>query len=180
GLSIAGRPVAATVQGDIRVESTGMACVNCHRRSGMGSAEGPLVVPALVGPVLFAPVTKGAPELGPPRTTGPGTREAYTDAALLRAVRDGVDPSGRPLSPTMPRYAIGEADANALGAFLRTLGGGPPPGVSEAVVHIATIVAPGVSAARRASMLDVLRTFVRAKNGGTRYETRRRRSGGWV
>ena len=179
GLSIAGRPVAATVQGDIRVESTGMACVNCHRRSGMGSAEGPLVVPALVGPVLFAPVTKGAPELGPPRTTGPGTREAYTDAALLRAVRDGVDPSGRPLSPTMPRYAIGEADANALGAFLRTLGGGPPPGVSEAVVHIATIVAPGVSAARRASMLDVLRTFVRAKNGGTRYETRRRRSGGW-
>ena len=28
-------------------------------------------------------------------------------------------------------------------------------------------------------MLDILRTFVRAKNGGTRYETRRRTRGGW-
>ena len=28
-------------------------------------------------------------------------------------------------------------------------------------------------------MLDVLRTFVRAKNGGTRYETRRRKKGPW-
>jgi mono/diheme cytochrome c family protein len=179
GISLAGLPVDATVEGDIRVKSTEMACVGCHRRSGMGTAEGPLVVPPLVGSVLFAPVTKGAPQLGPPRTTGPGTRAAYTDAALLRALRDGVDPSGRPLSPTMPRYALGEADASALGAYLRTLGASPPPGVSEAIVHIATIVSPDVAAARRASMLDVLRTFVRAKNGGTRYETRRRRSGGW-
>ena len=139
----------------------------------MGTAEGPLVVPPLVGSVLFAPLTLGAEQIGPPRTTGPGTREAYTDAALLRALRDGVDPLGRTLSPTMPRYEIGEADAQALGGFLRGLGEAVPPGVSEAIVHVATIVTPGVTAARRASMLDVLRTFVRAKNGGTRYETTR-------
>ena len=179
GISVAGSPIDATVQGDIHVKGSDMACVNCHRRSGMGTAEGPLVVPPLVGSVLFSPLTVGAPQLGPPRTTGPGTREAYTDAALLRALRDGVDPSGRPLSATMPRFAIGEADAKALGAFLRTLGEQVPPGVSEAIVHLATIVTPGVSAARRASMLDILRTFVRAKNGGTRYETRRRTKGPW-
>ena len=65
-----------------------MACVNCHRRSGMGTAEGALVVPAIVGSVLFAPVTKGAPQLGPPRTTGDGTRPAYTRrGAAARAAR---------------------------------------------------------------------------------------------
>jgi cytochrome c553 len=179
GIATAGAPVAATLQGDIHVKSSDMACANCHRRSGMGTAEGTLVVPAIAGSVLFAPVTRGAPQLGAPRTTGDGTRPAYTDAALLRALRDGVDPSGRAISATMPRYAIGEADAKALGAFLRTLGEGVPPGVSEAIVHLATIVTPGVTAARRASMLDVLRTFVRAKNAGTRYETRRRTSGPW-
>jgi hypothetical protein len=179
GFSVAGVPIEATLQGDVHVKSTEMACVNCHRRSGMGTAEGPLVVPPLVGSLLFSPRTQGAPQLGPPRTTGPGTREAYTDEALLRALRDGVDPSGRTLSATMPRYAVSEADAKAVAAFLRGLGEGVPPGVSDAIVHLATIVGPGVSPARRASMLDVLRVFVRAKNGGTRYESRRRSSGGW-
>jgi hypothetical protein len=179
GFSVAGKPIDATLQGDVHVKSTEMACVNCHRRSGMGTAEGPLVVPSIVGPMLFAPRTQGAPQLGPPRTTGPGTREAYTDDTLLRAVRDGIDASGRPLSPTMPRYALGGADGKALAAYLRGLGEGVPPGVDDAIVHVATIVGPGVSAERRASMLEVLRTFVRAKNGGTRYEARRRTSGGW-
>jgi hypothetical protein len=179
GLAPGGAPVAATVQGDIHVKSTDMACVNCHRRSGMGTAEGTLVVPAIAGSVLFEPVTKGAPQLGPPRTTGDGTRPAYTEAALLRAVRDGVSPSGRVLSAAMPRYAIRESDAKALAEFLRTLGEGPAPGVGEAIVHLATIVTPGASASQRASMLGVLRTFVRARNGGTRYEVRRRTSGPW-
>jgi len=179
GLTLAGMPVDATVQGDIHVKSTEMACVNCHRRSGMGGAEGPLVVPPIVGSILLAPLTKGAPQLGAPRTTGDGTRPAYTEDALLRAVRDGIDPAGRTLSATMPRYAITAADARLLGDYLRVLGARTPPGVDEAVVHIATILGPEVSTARRASMLDVLRTFVRAKNGGTRYETRRRERAPW-
>jgi mono/diheme cytochrome c family protein len=179
GIAPGGVAVAATLQGDIQVKSSAMPCANCHRRSGMGTAEGTLVVPALAGPGLFAPVTKGAPQIGAPRTTGDGTRPAYTEAALLRALRDGVDPSGRVLSATMPRYAIGEKDAKTLAQYLRTLGEGPVPGVSEAIVHLATIVTPGVTAARRVSMLEVLRAFVRAKNGGTRYEARRRTSGPW-
>ncbi|MFN8093251.1 MAG: hypothetical protein U0599_13715 [Vicinamibacteria bacterium] len=179
GYSLAGTAVEAVLQGDVHVKSTDMPCVGCHRRSGMGSAEGPLVVPSIVGERLFAPVTLGAPQIGPPRETGPGTRPAYTDETLLRAVRDGVDASGRALSPAMPRYAIGAADGKALVAYLRQLGEGAPPGVGEAIVHVATVVGPGVSAERRASMLDVMRAFVRAKNGGSRYEARRRTAGGW-
>jgi mono/diheme cytochrome c family protein len=179
GLSVAGAAIDATVQGDIHVKSTEMACANCHRRSGMGTAEGPLVVPAIANSVLFSPVTQGAPQLGQPRATGAGTRPAYGDDSLLRALRDGVDPAGRTLSPTMPRYALTDADGKALATYLRSLGATRPPGVDEARVHIATIVTSRVSPARRASMLDVLRTFVRAKNGGTRREVRRRENGPW-
>jgi mono/diheme cytochrome c family protein len=179
GLSVAGSAIDAIVQGDIHVKSTEMVCASCHRRSGMGTAEGPLVVPAVVSPVLYSAVTQGAPQLGAPRTTGPGTRPAYTDDALLRAVRDGMDPAGRVLPPTMPRYALSDADGRALATYLRSLGAARPPGVDEARVHIATIVTSGVSPARRASMLEVLRAFVRAKNGGTRREVRRRENGPW-
>jgi hypothetical protein len=79
----------------------------------------------------------------------------------------------------MPRYAIGEADARALASFLRGLGEGAPPGVTDDTIRLATIVTPGVSDADRTSMLDVLRAFTRAKNGGTRHEARRRTNGGW-
>lgn len=172
-------PVSATVQHDVRVRSTDMPCVNCHRRSGWGAAEGPLVVPPVVGAVLFAPLTQGAPQMGTPRTTGPGTRPAYTNAALLRAVRDGIAPDGRVLSPTMPRYEVGEDDADALAGYLRNLSAVAPEGVTASTVRLATVITPGVTAERRASMLDVLHTYVRYKNGGTRHEARRRERGPW-
>lgn len=171
--------VNALVQHDVRVRSTDMPCVNCHRRSAWGSAEGPLVVPPVVGSILFAPLTQGAPQMGTLRTTGPGTRPAYTNATLLRAVRDGIAPDGRELSATMPRYEIGAADADALAGYLKGLSAHPPPGVTASTVRLATIVTAGVSAGQRASMLDVLHTYVRYKNGGTRHETRRRERGPW-
>ena len=179
GLSARGSAVPAIVQGDLRVRSTDMTCVNCHRRSGWGSAEGPVRVPPIVGSVLFAPVTRGHPEMGSPRTTGPGTRPAYTDATLLRALREGVDPGGRTLSPSMPRYELGDEEGAALATYLRSLSAASAPGVDDATVHLATIITPGVSASRRASMLDVLRTYVRHKNAGTRNETARRERGPW-
>jgi hypothetical protein len=179
GTSGAGTPVAATVQSDLRVQSTDMPCVNCHRRSAWGTVEGPITVPPVTGDVLFAPLTRGAPEMGSVRTTGPGTRPAYTDAGLLRALRDGIDPAGRRLSDTMPRYDLSSADGRALAGYLRSLSAQPPPGVTDSTVHLATVLTPGVTAGARASMLDVLRTYVRHMNAGTRNETRRRQRGPW-
>jgi hypothetical protein len=179
GVSASGSAVPAIVQGDLRVRSTDMTCVNCHRRSGWGAAEGPIRVPPIVGPVLFAAVTRGHPEMGPPRTTGPGTRPAYTDATLLRAVRDGIDPAGRTLAPSMPRYTLTDEDGASLATYLRSLSAAPVAGVDEAAVHVAAIITPGVSASRRASTLDVLRAYVRHKNAGTRNETGRRERGPW-
>jgi len=179
GIAATGVPVAATVQGDLRVESTVMPCVNCHRRSGWGTAEGPVTTPGVTADMLFAPITKGAPQQGPPRAVGAGTRPAYTEATLLRALRDGIDPAGRTLSPTMPRYEVSAADTQALVGYLRELSERAPAGVTDSEVHLATIVTPAVSGARRSAMLEVLRAFVVRKNGGTRHETRRRERGGW-
>ena len=179
GVSASGQPITAIVQGDLRVRASDMPCVNCHRRSGFGTSEGPVTVPPVAGRVLFAPVTRGTAELTAVRTSGAGTRPAYTVEALLNALRDGIDPSGRMLSPTMPRYAVTEADVAALTTYLRSLSAGTPPGLTESRIHFATIVTDDVPAERRASMLEVLRAYVRVKNAGTRHEARRRERGPW-
>jgi hypothetical protein len=179
GVAHGGEGVPAVVQGDLRVSSTEMPCANCHRRSGWAGAEGSITVAPVTGAALFAPVTRGGQEMGTLRTTGPGTRPAYTDATLLRAIREGIDPNGRVLAPAMPRYGLGDADGAALIAHLRSLSATPPPGITGSEVHLATITSPGVKAADRQAMLDVLRAFVRDKNAGTRYETRRRERGPW-
>jgi cytochrome oxidase Cu insertion factor (SCO1/SenC/PrrC family) len=179
GRSITGTEVRAIVQGDLEVDSARMPCENCHRRSGWGTSEGPVTVPAIVGDVLFNAITRGAKEFGPVRASGPGTRPAYTEASLLKALREGIDPAGRRLSATMPRYAIGDTDGAALITYMRSLSSKPPDGVTRDAVHLATIVTPDADPAARASMLEVLRTYVRHKNAGTRHETRRRESGPW-
>lgn len=179
GLDAGGAAVTAVVQGDIRVRSTEMPCVNCHRRSGLGTSEGPVTTPPVIGSALFAPLTRGSAQMGTVTTTGPGTRPAYTAQSLLRAVRDGVDPAGRTLSATMPRYALSGETGVALTAYLGSLAADPPAGVTADTVHLATITTPGVSAARRASMLEVLETYVRHKNANTRNETGRRERGPW-
>jgi hypothetical protein len=179
GVAHDGAGVPAVVQGDLRVTSTEMPCASCHRRSGWAGAEGSITVAPITGAALFAPVTRGGREMGTLRTTGPGTRPAYTDTTLLRAIRQGIDPAGRALAPAMPRYELGDADGAALIAHLRSLSAAPAPGVTASEVHLATVTSPGVEAAERQAMLDVLRAFVRDKNAGTRQETRRRERGPW-
>lgn len=174
-----GGPVSAVVQGDLEVRSTDMPCANCHRRSGWAGAEGSVAVPPVAGPVLFAPVTQGGREMGMVRTTGQGTRPAYDESTLLRAIRHGVDAGGRVLSATMPRYALSEAGGAALVSYLKSLGAGQVDGVTASEIHLATITTPGVDAADREAVLSVLRAYVRDKNAGTRLETRRRERGPW-
>ncbi len=178
GLSTTGVAVAVTVQGDLKVQSTDMPCLNCHRRSGWGTVEGGVTIPPITGAAVFSPRTLGNVQMGL-RTTGAGTRPAYDDATLLRVLRDGVDAGGRALSLTMPRYAVGAADVAALSSYLRSLSETPAAGVTPTTVHLATITSTGLDEAKRSALLTVLRAFVKAKNGGTRNEASRRDRGSW-
>lgn len=170
-----GENMSATLGGDIRVTGDQVVCGSCHRRSGMGSSEGQEVVPAVTGGILFNPLR--LPASRPPAT--PMLRPAYTDATLKRAIREGVDANGDPLSPFMPRYALGDEQLEPLIAYLKTLSTGTAPGVTDREIHFATITADSVSAARRKALLDVMRVFFERKNAGTRHESRRADNAPW-
>ncbi|MEY8876865.1 MAG: hypothetical protein AB9M60_10185 [Leptothrix sp. (in: b-proteobacteria)] len=166
GLDAAGEPLAGVGAGGVRITS---GCADCHRRSGMGGAEGNRRVPPITAIDLFqAPADLDQPAPGDRASRGrasrhaiaPSRREsraAYTDASLARALRDGIDASGRPLHSLMPRYGqLDDASMRALGAYLRTLYAEPAPGWRDGVLQIATIVTPDASAAERQAVQGVL------------------------
>jgi hypothetical protein len=161
GMLASGGSLTAVVAGDVPVEGAQLPCVRCHARSGMGSTEGSAAVPPVSGAVLFAPAA------------GQHPRPPYTDDTLVRAIREGVDPAGRPLDRLMPRYRLSDADASALVAYLRTLSVETSPGVTAETIRFATVVTDGVDPDTRDAMLQVLEMFFDEKNGATRLEPRR-------
>jgi cytochrome c553 len=163
GMLPSGRPLQGTLRNGVALSGAVAACSVCHRRSGLGGGEGQRAVRPIAGRLLFAQ----------PRH-GNTSRPAYTLATLGRALRDGVDPSGRALDELMPRFELDDDDVMQLADYLQELAPGTAPGVSGSEIHFATIVAPGVATAQEQAMLDTLQAFFADKNGGTRQEQRRR------
>jgi hypothetical protein len=149
------------------------ACVACHRRSGLGSAESDLVVPPIAGHLLFNPL---APQTGQrlPWPSRDRVRPAYDAASLAHALRTGVAPDGKPIGAPMPRYAFTDAEVAALAAYLETLSASTAPGVTDEEVVFATVTTPDVAAQEVDDLLRVLRAYLADRNAGTRHETRRR------
>lgn len=149
------------------------ACVSCHRRSGLGSAEGTLVVPPIAGNLLFNALS---PQTGQrlPWASRDRVRPAYDVRSLATALRDGHAPDGVALKAPMPRYSLADDDVAALAAYLRTLSVDRAPGVGDEEVVLATITTPDVPDAEVADLLGTLNAFFADKNAGTRRETRRR------
>lgn len=156
-----GNPVRAVEAGDIEVSGHLAACVRCHQRSGLGSREGEQPIPPITGPVLFSkPKSSWPVRIGrKPTAVIPVRHEArlaYDDASLARAIRSGVDSSNQPLNPLMPRFALSDADLQALTAYLRELGATPNPGVSEKTLRLATIITPDAPPERRQQVAEAL------------------------
>jgi hypothetical protein len=172
GVLPSGRPLRGAREAGAGVEGRAAACATCHRRSGLGSWEGQSVIPPIIGRYLFRPGARNVEDPDLPHVQGfVPRREAYTDATLARAIRDGVDPQGRRLGYLMPRYDLDAATMRALVAYLRTLTSGPVPGVAGDTLQFATVVAPGADPVARQGMLDVLERFFADKNAGYRGET---------
>jgi mono/diheme cytochrome c family protein len=168
-----GQSLTARVQNDTAVAGAQLVCAGCHGRSGLGAGEGQVFTPAITGNTLYQPVEIRRPQLYDTRTLRP----AYDDATLARAIRTGIDAAGRPLGAMMPRYALDDADVQALIAYLKSLSAEASPGVGDTDIHFATIVAGSVEPRRRKAMLDVLHAFVDDKNAQTRHETSRAERG---
>jgi hypothetical protein len=165
GVTGSGKPLAGSRDAGFRVEGETAACINCHQRSGLGGREGHILIPPIAGRYLFDP--NGAAGKNPDLPYVEGMRVGrgpYSDAALARAIRDGVDLEGNTLNYLMPRYALDDGDMAALIGYLRTLDRGPVPGLTESALHFATIVTPDADPVKRRGMLDVLRQFFVDRN----------------
>lgn len=112
---------------DTEVPASTFACATCHGLKGEGTNEGGLQTPSLVWSALAAPATSALTRQ---------ERAAYTEAALVRALRVGVDPSRGRLHPGMPRYRMSDEQAASLVAYLKKLGREVEPGVSETTIKV--------------------------------------------
>lgn len=155
-------PLAA-VRNGIELRGREAACVQCHKASGMGGAEGSQSVPAVPWAVLAAP---GKPPVGRSNRLAPALerqtpisqiRPAYTDArALHLALSEGQSPGGGALSSLMPRYRISIDEALALQAYLGTLGSRNDPAAQAGVLHLATVSTQDLGELERASTVTAL------------------------
>jgi hypothetical protein len=165
GVLTSGAPLEASRPGGLLMRGAEAACINCHRRSGLGAQAGAIAVPPITGRYLLHPRAQSREDLDLPYVDGMrADREPYSDATIARAIRAGLDSEGRPLSYLMPHFALNDADMAALIGYLKRLDQGRPPGVGDTVLHFATIVTPDADPVKRRGMLAVLERYFADKN----------------
>jgi len=164
-----GEPLRGERQAAPPLQGLDAACVQCHRRSGLGMVEGRIVIPPITGHFLFrpgrriardSPMHEGETHLLPT----PPDRPAYDEATLARAIREGVSSSERALDYLMPRYDLDDSAMQDLIAYLRRLSGERVPGATDTALQFATIVTPDADPLARDGMLSVLEQYFAEKN----------------
>ena len=162
GMLASGMPLLGSRSDGVRVSGASAACINCHRASGLGGAEGNQLIPPVIGSVLRAPGHRpaeraGRAAAGLSRSEHPAhTRAAYTAQSFAHALVAGVRPSGSALGYLMPRYDLDAASLAQLLAYLDTLPLGQAPGVDDRKLHLATIVTADAPAAERDATLAII------------------------
>ena len=71
-------------------------------------------VPPLTPAALFEEDDDGSGD------DGHGDHDGYSDAALRRAITEGLDPDGKRFDPVMPRWSMSEQDLADLIDFLKS------------------------------------------------------------
>ncbi len=132
GASLAGREIRATILGGMRVPGKTHPCAQCHGASGAGAREAGATVPNVRWHRLTS--AHGVSDSRGRR------RPAYTEESFARALRDGVDPTGRAFSPAMPRYEIEDRDLADLISYLRVIDTEDSAGVTPDGVSVAALL----------------------------------------
>jgi len=159
GILPSGAPLTAKRDSDRSISGSDAACINCHRRSGLGAVEGNIKIPPITGPYLFHRTSSGRDAFALPPVDGMRERDPYTDATLARAIREGIGVDGTPLNGLMPRYALSDSDLAVLIAYLKSVTPTTSRGVTGATVDFATIVTPDADPVKRDAMLKVLNQY---------------------
>ena len=171
GLLPSGKPLQGERESAVPVAGAAAACVNCHRRSGLGAAEGRGFIPPITGQFLFHPSGSGigVDNSDLPYVEGARINRApYTEETLAKAIRQGIAIDGRQLSVLMPHYVLDDAAMTALIAYLNELTQTQVPGVSETVLQFATIITPDADPVKAKATLSVLNDYFDEKNASAR------------
>ena len=153
-----GLPLAATVGTDrAPLPASFAACLNCHGADGRGRVEGGLTTPEIRWARLAKPYGATLP--------GGRRRAAYDEAAFHVALTRGIDPSGQPLAPAMPRYSLIAQESADLASYLRQIGERAIPGVSDDTILLGWRAPAGASTAVASRVLDAWCADVNATGG---------------
>ena len=132
-----------------------LPCIQCHGADGRGVTD---LGPAIGWDALIYP--EGHQHLL--RRHGP-----FDEASFGTAIRDGLDPGGNRLQPTMPRYTMAAEDLADLVAYLKRIGAGTDPGLSASYVRIGTVLpTTGPLAGAGKAIRDVLDAYFAGLNAG--------------
>jgi len=165
GVLPSGKPLQGDHRNGARRQGADAACMNCHRRSGLGEIEGRTSIP--LSPVATSCTrVPNRPRISTCRTLMRFRldRDPYTDATIARAIRGGLNSEGKPLDDLMPRFALGNEDMSALIGYMKSLDPRRASGVTDTVLHFATIITPDADPVKRKGMLDVLEHYFTEKN----------------
>ncbi|MDQ3804619.1 MAG: ABC transporter substrate-binding protein, partial [Acidobacteriota bacterium] len=151
GQSTSGREIVAVV-GELDVPGSTVTCAGCHGQRGEGKTEGGVTAGNLTWSNLLKPYGHTHPS---GRKHGP-----FSESSFIRAVVNGVDPSGNELLVAMPRYRISPEDMADLIAYLKRVETDRDPGLTETSIKVGTVIhAQGPLADNSAAMRDVLAAY---------------------
>lgn len=157
GVTPSGEPLSALVGfGRMALSGQAVACGNCHGADGKGRPESSVLPQDITWQELTKPY-------GHSRATG-RKYGAFDERTFTRAVNEGLDPAGNELDWSMPRYALSRAEAEALIAYIKRLGGEQEPGIGERSLRIGVLLPQqaGASEAMRAALAAYAQTVNRA------------------
>ena len=90
--------------------------------------------------------------------------DPYTEASFTKALRVGLNVSGRAMSPLMPKFDLSDVEIKAVMTYLRQLSAELSPGVGADTVRFATIVTPGVDPKKQEALVGMMQKAFSQRN----------------
>ena len=138
-----------------RIKKT--ACIDCHRRSGLGTSESGLLIAPITSEYLFKKTTPNQGNKLLDRIGKPHPK--YTETTLKAAITSGLRPDGQVLHEVMPRYQFNDKELDYLITYLKSLGTQEVPGLTDHQIDFATVVTPEMSTKDKKLMLNIIKTY---------------------
>jgi len=160
-----------SVMNDLQSESA-LACVNCHRESGLGTSESGKTIP----PVSWRFLSENQPADNQSRFYHIQNKRPAYDADLLhRILTTGINSKGEQADPLMPRYELTQQQTGQLLEYLKTLFPGDDSGVDEDTIKIATVIDSRLPDDEKRQHREFIEGLFKMKNSGTRGELKRKK-----